>query len=66
MNVAFTSVFAPFTEIDPKEYKRATERSPGEQHYHLAFGRFYLAWASSQKGAAGDPGAAPGTTFKEK
>ncbi|GAA1115077.1 SDR family oxidoreductase [Kribbella jejuensis] len=24
-NVAFTSVFAPFTEIDPKEYKRATE-----------------------------------------
>ena len=24
-NVAFTTVFAPFTRIDPKEYKRATE-----------------------------------------
>ncbi len=25
VNVAFTSVFAPFTEIEPKEFKRATE-----------------------------------------
>jgi NAD(P)-dependent dehydrogenase (short-subunit alcohol dehydrogenase family) len=25
VNVAFTSVFAPFTQIDPREYKRATE-----------------------------------------
>ncbi|MFD7160476.1 SDR family oxidoreductase [Kribbella sp. NPDC059898] len=27
VNVAFTSVFAPFTEIDPDEFKRATEVS---------------------------------------
>ena len=25
MNVAFTSVFAPFTQIDPDEFQRVTE-----------------------------------------